>query len=440
MPAGCVNAMPALCADSLLSRLPDARRYLVAFSGGADSLVLLHLMQALRPRLTAVLAAAHVNHGLHPQADHWQAHCAAICEAWDIPLVSHRLHLRPGPDLEARAREARYAALAAALDDDGVLLTAHHADDQAETVLLRLLRGSGTSGLAGIRRDRALAGGRLARPLLGWRRAELRAYAAAHALDWLEDPANEDLSQDRNFLRHRVLPTLRQRWPAVDRGLGRLADDAAETDFLLAELARLDGLIDADCLPLDRLRDLADHRARNLLRQWIRARGLLPPGRRRLAAGLHALCSAAADRAPELHWPGGRIRRYRQELYLDRGEPSPAVPDVVRLVGAEDRRFAWGRLFWQRGGALPAAALDGADVHLRFAALRTRVVPLGRPAKRLGRLLQEAGVPPWQRASWPLLCRGDLVLAVPGICVCEGVAASNAGPGLSPCWEPDPGL
>ncbi|MCK8516395.1 tRNA lysidine(34) synthetase TilS [Methylonatrum kenyense] len=432
--------MSALRPESLLHRLPDARRYLVAFSGGCDSLVLLHLMRALRPRLSATLQAAHVNHGLHPDASRWAAHCRAVCNAWDIPLISHTLNLDPGSNLEARAREARYAALAADLDRETVLLTAHHADDQAETVLLRVLRGSGVSGLGGIRRQRGLGEGRLARPLLDWRRGELQHYAGIHCPHWLDDPANQDLMRDRNFLRHRIMPPLRERWTAVERGLVQLADDAAETDQLLAELARLDGLKGAASMPLERIQSLPEHRARNLLRHWIRDQGLPLPGRRRLVSGLQALCSAATDRAPELVWPGGRIRRHRHQLYLDRGGPPPAVPDVVKLAGAEERQLSCGRLRWQAGGFLAADVLDTGDVQLRFGALHTRLVPLGRPAKRLGRLLQEAGVPPWQRHAWPVLRTPEVVLAVPGICVCESPAVTDSPSGLMPLWEPDPGL
>ena len=432
--------MPALCPETLLQHLPPARRYLVAFSGGCDSLVLLHLMRALRSRLPGALSAAHVNHGLHPLASDWAAHCGAVCRDWDIPFTCHELALEAGANLEARAREARYRVLADGLDPETVLLTAHHADDQAETVLLRMLRGSGVVGLAGIRGQRSLAGTRLARPLLGWSRAELRRYARARGLQWLEDPANDQLAQDRNFLRHEVLPTLSQRWPAVAQGLSQLADDASETDLLLADLARLDGLVDSWCLPLERIRSLSGGRARNLVRQWIRHQGLPVPGRRQLEVGLQALCSAGADRAPEVVWPGGRIRRYRHLLYLDHGGPPPVIPDRLAVSGAPDQETSCGRLSWHGGGAFDRALLERGELYLWFGALRTRLVPLGRPAKRLGRLLQEAGVPPWQRPAWPMLCTGDAVLAVPGVCVCEGAAAVVHGTGLSPCWEPNPDL
>lgn len=432
--------MPALCPESLLPHLPPARRYLVAFSGGCDSLALLHLMRALRSQLPGALSAAHVNHGLHPLAGDWAAHCRAVCRDWNIPFICHELALETGANLEARAREARYRVLAYGLDPETVLLTAHHADDQAETVLLRMLRGSGTAGLAGIRRQRPLAGARLARPLLDWSRADLRRYAQANGLQWLDDPANADLAQDRNYLRHEVMPTLRQRWPAVEQGLAQLADDASETDRLLSDLARLDGLVDSSCQPLERIRSLSAGRARNLVRQWIRHQGLSVPGRRRLEVGLQALCSAGSDRAPELVWPGGRIRRYRHLLYLDHGGPPPVIPDRLAVSSALDQETCCGRLSWHGGGAFDPAVLERGGLYLRFGVLRTRLVPLGRPAKRLGRLLQEAGIPPWQRPAWPMLCSADAVLAVPGICVCQGAAAVDHAAGLSPRWEPNPSL
>ncbi len=431
--------MQSLDSEAILTALPPGSEYVVAFSGGCDSLVLLHLMQTLRARLSAQLRAVHVHHGLHPRADAWAGHCERVCAALGVPLTVVRVDVASGPNLEARARHARYRALTDVLARDGVVLTAHHADDQAETVLLRAMRGSGVTGLAAIPRQRPLPPGKLVRPLLDWSRQQLRAYAEDHGLVWIDDPSNADRTPDRNFLRHAVMPQLRQRWPRAAAGLGRLAGDAAESDALLEELARLDGLADTPRLALSCLQGVSEPRARNLLRHWIRAQGLPLPGRKRLQSGLIMLLTATDDRQPAMVWPGGRIRRYHGTLYLDDGSTLQVAPDRVPLVALAEQRFPWGRLRVVSGGALRADLSGGPGLMLRFDMLEQRVQPVGRPRKRLGRLLQEARVPPWQRTGWPLLCRHDQVLAVPGVCVCVGAETNDETAGYALEWHPADG-
>ena len=222
-----------------LAALPPARRYYVAFSGGLDSQVLLHALAQLRRELAAPVAAVHIHHGLSPNADRWAAQCDAACAALAIPCEVRHVQARhaAGESREAAARAARYAAFAQILDTDDMLLTAHHQDDQAETLLLMLLRGAGVAGLAGMPAWRGLGRGRLARPLLSLSRQTLRDYALRCGLRWIEDESNFDTSLHRNFLRHEVLPRLREAWPAADRTLARSAAHLGEATELLAELA-----------------------------------------------------------------------------------------------------------------------------------------------------------------------------------------------------------
>ncbi len=226
------------------------RQLLVAFSGGLDSTVLLHQLVLLReqdPSLT--LRAVHVHHGLSAHADDWVAHCRQICQQWQVPLVVHRVTLaRGGLGVEAHARAARYQAFQDTLNAGEVLVTAQHQDDQCETLLLALKRGSGPTGLSAMAPSSAFADSRLLRPLLNETRESLRQWALAHQLSWIEDESNQDDTYDRNFLRLRVIPLLRERWPHFSEAVARSASLCAEQEQLLDEIlaAELASLVAED--------------------------------------------------------------------------------------------------------------------------------------------------------------------------------------------------
>ncbi|MEX0372564.1 tRNA lysidine(34) synthetase TilS [Spiribacter roseus] len=395
----------------------------VAFSGGLDSTVLLHLAaQGQRP-----VRAVHVHHGLQPAADDWAAHCRAT--ALGLGVGFEQLNVRPDhrdEGQEGGARDARYRALAAGLDHHEAVLTAHHADDQLETLLYRFLRGTGPDGLAGIAPLRPLGRGWLVRPLLDVSRDQLAAYAARHALDWVEDPSNASLDIDRNYLRHRVIPVMKARWPGAAAAAGRLADHARGQRGVIAEwLGEGRGPL---CL--------ADWRARTgparrlMLREWIRAGGQPLPGQKRLEAGIHALADAAADRGPVLAWPGGQVRRHGGWLYR-LPAALPAIPPSQRLpTGA--READWGDLGVATG--LPAAG----PLRLRGLHSGERLALAGRPTKPAREVLREHGVVPWWRDRLPVLVdEHDTCLAVAGLGPTrEGQARWPAGGVQSFCWRP----
>ena len=303
--------------DFLAARLPPGRRLCVGLSGGCDSLVLLHLAAACWPR--EALSAVHVHHGLSPHADAWAEHCAACCAELAIPLTLTRVAVSPaGEGLEAAARHARYRAFAEALaeHDADALLLAQHRGDQAETLLFNLLRGSGLTGLAGIPAERALAGRRLLRPLLGCSRAEIEAWGREHGLVWVEDESNADTAFSRNFLRHEVMPRLAARFPAAEPSLARAAAHLAEAAALLDELAELDWqrVADGDAACWSALRALPLPRLKNLLRYRLRRLGWQPPAAERLEEFARQLQTAAPDRHPELVLPAGTLRAGRGRL------------------------------------------------------------------------------------------------------------------------------
>ncbi|MDN5870680.1 MAG: tRNA lysidine(34) synthetase TilS [Nitrococcus sp.] len=414
----------------------QAPRIWLAYSGGHDSSVLLHAVFALGLPVHAL----HVDHGLHPDSERWAMHCRAQCSALGIPLRVERVTVRPrGEGLEAAARNARYAVFAAVLAARECIATAHHADDQAETVLLRILRGTGIDGLAGMPRERALGAGRLIRPLLGFRRGDLAAYAARHDLRWIDDPANRCVQHDRSFLRERIMPLLETRWPGLDQRLARLARHASAASTLAESWARqrLTELGATERLSVAALAGLEETPRLQLLRTWIRQQARRPPPERRLRRGLADLLGAACDRQPALAWVDGCIRRYRDRLYLlPPCLPEPPAKPLAWDIGQPLNVPNLGRLEAKssRGKGLRARSLQRASVEVRFRQGGERVQVHGQ-ARALKRLLQEWGVPPWVRAHLPLVYIGQDLAAVADLLVTDPFLAGPAEPGLELHWH-----
>jgi tRNA(Ile)-lysidine synthase len=385
----------------------------VGYSGGLDSTVLLHLLAETPVARAQDLRAWHVHHGLHAQADDWAAHCAEVCAALSVPLTVSQVEVaRGGGDgPEAAARRARHAAFEHGLAAGETLALAHHRDDQAETFLLRALRASGPDGLAAIRRWRDCGRGRLWRPLLELPRSALERYAYDRSLRWIEDPSNADDAYDRNFLRRRVLPLLRERWPQADAALAASAGLNAQAAALLDEgdalaLAQARSA-DPQALSRARLRTLSPARRARVLRRWIAELGLPPLPAVGVVQIERELLAARDDAEAEFAWSGAVIRAWRDLLHAQ--TQSEALPS--------DWRTPWdGRapLALPGGGELRlegASALeDVCEVHARSGGERI-VLPGREHSHALKQVLQELGVPPWERRRLPLLSREGRLLA-----------------------------
>lgn len=413
---------------------------LLGLSGGLDSCVLLHLLARLSATRDFELRALHVNHGISPNAGNWEIFCAELCAARQVAYRAVRVNVPrdSGLGLEAAAREARYQALLAQPVDAVVL--AHHQDDQAETLLLQLLRGAGVQGLAAMPAYRAQAGTQpaLLRPLLDIPRTMLEHYAREHGLRWIEDESNLDLAYDRNFLRHQVFPHLAQRFPACRTTLARSAAHFAEAAELLQEVAAADA---ASCvhgarLELDGLRALSPARASNLLRYWLDGLGV-DISSRRLREVMRQLLQARHDAQPCIAVSNGTLQRYRDAVHF--------VPVGHRVGGAE--------VVWQgeQELLLPAGVLHFTQArgqglalaHLKTGRLSIRGRLGGekfrpdsrRPNRSLRHLLQEAGMPPWQRQTLPLLYLDDRLALVPGIGIACELQAGQEEAGLLVDWR-----
>ena len=429
--------------QSLSQSIPDGNSLCVALSGGRDSSVLLHALAGLRDRSGWQLRAVHINHGLQSHADRWSRHCEQFCAELDVPL-----RVRPvvisrdaGHGIEAAAREARYSALRAEIRPGEWLLTAHHEDDQLETVLLHLLRGSGVSGLAGIPSGSDFAAGRLCRPLLGVSRASIEAYARVHALHWIDDPTNADIALDRNFLRARVVPALRLRWPTAARAAGRSARLAGEAANLLEDLAHIDELtvMRGETLSLLPFRTLGAARQRNLIRSLVRRRGWSMPPERRLRASLQQLLDARPDRHPVLAWSDYEIRRFREHLYLIEAGQTAGLADSHVWSGEGELLLGGprGRLRLQPtvGAGLASSALGG-GLQVAFRTGGEAVQTSGDLHHRtLKYLFQKHAVVPWMRGHIPLLYAGGELVAVANLWLADWAIARPGEPGMVLVWE-----
>lgn len=305
---------------TLNTSLLSSRRILAAFSGGLDSTVLLHQLVLWRERHPDVtLRAIHIHHGLSPHADSWVRHCETVCERWQVPLVVERVTLADnGLGIEAHAREARYRAFAQTLLPGEVLATAQHLDDQCETFLLALKRGSGPAGLSAMGERSPFAGTLLLRPLLRETRKTLEQWAVRHGLCWIEDESNQDDAYDRNFLRLRALPLLQQRWPHFPAAVARSATLCAEQERLLDELLASDL---TDCitaegtLRLSPLMSMSDVRRAAILRRWLAMRNAPMPSRDALERIWQEVALARDDASPCLRFGDHEIRRYQSQLW-----------------------------------------------------------------------------------------------------------------------------
>jgi tRNA(Ile)-lysidine synthase len=435
-PKSAVAAVDAAIAAALAEHVVPRARVAVALSGGMDSMVLLDAAAAFVARHPIALSAIHVDHGLSPNAGRWAEFCAAQCVLRDVPLATHRLRLerRRGESLEARARSARYERLLAA-DVDTIIL-AHHADDQAETVLLQLLRGAGPQGLAAMPRHRA---GRpaLLRPLLELARATLAAYAAARGLAWIDDESNADRRHARNFLRHEIAPLLAAHFPGYPGTLVRAARHQTEATELADALAVVDaaGMVDATGLDRARLGALPPAQARNLLRWFLREHGLRPPTEARLGEMIKQLVGAGDDARIRIAQDGAEIGRHRGRIAVH----ARAVAPYERIwEGETEVCLPGGTLFFERsrGAGLAAAKLDRVTLRSRGGGERIRLAA-NRPTHAVKKLLQDARMPPWERASLPLIWSGDELAAVPGIGVALAFQTAPGEAGWTVDWRPE---
>ena len=423
----------------LLSAFPRAKRWVIAYSGGVDSHVLLQRCRQFLQHADNMpeLAAIHINHQLQQQADDWAAHCVTQAEALGVPLtvVKVKVEQLPQTSLEDQARKARYQVFETFLQPGDVLLQGHHANDQAETLILRLLRGSGSLGLGAMPQRRALGAGHLYRPLLDIPKVAIEAYAQELGLSWVEDPSNLQTLFDRNYVRAEVLPVIQKRWPQYLDNFSRAARLSAESAQLNAELAELDFqaiVTEQGGLRVEPLLLLSRARCNNLLRYWLQRQCLPMPSEQQLLGVVETVLLAQDDAQPQLGWPGAEVYRFAGQLIAR--PPLPEFDGGVSLIWDTQLPVAL-----SGAGELLPKRVAGRGLKLnKFKQLRICYRqggeicrPHGRGGSRkLKKLLQELAVPYWLRDRVPLLYVGEELVAVADLVIAEGWAAEKAEKGL----------
>lgn len=388
-----------------LERLPTPQKYWVGFSGGADSTALLQALHECRHELPASIHAIHFHHGLQEDADSWQEHCLSFCRERDIPYMSEKLVIEPagGSSQEEEGRNSRYRAVARILGHEEMYLTAHHAEDQAETLFLNLLRGSGVEGLAGIPALRSLENGWVARPLLENHRADLERFLTERGLEWLTDPSNEDTTFDRNYLRQELFPVLEKRWPGLVNRLTRTARNARVTANAMAvfiENQSGDLIQDKLKMPMHKLLELDSEMQPLILRQWLRRHEIPVLPESRLREFLEQLFMSMEPSEAEVQWGDWMIKRYQHDLWLHRRKP---------FLGCQETK-------WEQGMELDLGPDSGCLrligntttipkgwlIREREPGDRIRLVEQG-PSQKIKHFFQLTSIPPWLRSGIPVM-------------------------------------
>ncbi|MBB1485028.1 tRNA lysidine(34) synthetase TilS [Oceanospirillum sediminis] len=455
------NLLPALS-------LPEHNQLWLALSGGLDSVVLLDLAVNWCRVNDQVLRVIHIHHGLSPNADQWARFCQVLCLDYtrnndvSVEFECHRVTLDLAGNIEEQARKARYAVFEQQLGKNDLLLMAHHSDDQAETFLLRLLRGSGSQGLRGMPVLRSLGQGKLFRPLLSVQRKQLEQWAEKYRLNWVDDESNQSLAFDRNYLRHKVIPAIQARWPESHQQFMKATANLADEAGLLRDLAELDlqsvrqsSAWSREVLCCDALRRLSEQRRINVLRHWLADQGMSALEKKQWQIVLDEILAARQDAEPCFRWQGKALRRFRNQLFCI----SEADSEYVVTAESEKDSRVHLAVYSEKGGAvelnlpgllsvtlMPGRA-DNSDESVialpdtGYLEVRPRqggeVIRLkGRGKKQVKKLLQESQIPPWIRQKLPMLwwCSADgeeQLIAVADRWLSESHLAAQSGR----CWQ-----
>jgi len=381
--------------------MADKISFLIAYSGGLDSTVLLHRFVSLRNRYNKlVLRAIYINHGISKNSFVWEEHCKSVCENFNVEFISRSINIstKTGKSLEDIARELRYRTISNVINSNEILLTAHHANDQAETVLLNLFRGSSVFGLSGIKYKRKLFGMNVLRPLLKHTKDDLIKYAKAHSLSWIDDESNLNNDFKRNFIRNKLFDIIRYEWPGAITTLNRVSELQRESAILLSEFA-IDDLkniqttsFGSTVLQIDKLTKHSYVRQKNIVLEWIRRLNFIIPNSRKISQVFSSVIYASEDRNPDLCWDGVIIKRYRNYLYCINSDFLEEKNRIKFLDNIKkNKKYKEFELRFRKDGD-------------RFLYKKSLF------KKRLNKLFQEIGIPPWMRDNVVLACEDGFVV------------------------------
>lgn len=418
-----------------LANLHNIKTWCLAYSGGIDSQVLLHLLHLTKLDVTAV----YIDHGLQAISTEWARHCAYQCQQFDVPfqVISVDAQPKKGEGPEAAARTARYSALKTCVQNGVCLLTAQHQDDQSETVLLQLLRGAGAAGLSAMPELSVFSAGWHYRPLLGNTQQSILDYAEQHNLTWVDDPTNQQQDYYRNYLRHTVIPNIKERWPSLDKTLSVFAQQQAENTQLLTVLGNIDlqaALIEDDCLDITVLKNFDDARLRNLLRCWAKCSNFSTPSRAVLMQIVRQLQGESHDTHSLVNWAGVEVRRFRDRLFIlkslkhDASQVFELEPGEPLIISSIEKTIIIQPQDMSENFYVLSKDILSLPLSIRFRQGGELLKPAGRSGSHtLKSLFQEAAVPSWQRDRIPLLYADDELVAVVGYCLADKFAVKGEG-------------
>jgi tRNA(Ile)-lysidine synthase len=399
--------------QEVLSRYSDGTTHWVGFSGGADSTALLHALHELTPEHSTGIKALHINHGIQAESDDWEVHCRNFCQQRNIEFLclTVNVNIKGGSGPEAEARKARYSAVEKLMAIGDIFLTAHHREDQAETLLLNLMRGSGIDGLAGMPETRPLGRGILARPLLGFPMQSLRDYLLSVNVPWLEDPSNTDESYDRNFVRHQLLPLISRRWPGASDRIARsalLSRHASENLAFWADEKLEQHLLHPQVLNLRHI-DPEDPGFSTVTRQWLRNAKAAPIPLKQLDALSAQILNLKAESKLRIAWSGWVIQAFNNCLWL---QDEASIAKCPNMTWDHPKPLDLGSgLGSLRVHPAPAQWLEKISVSHRNGG-ESLSQANGSHHKALKDILREAGIPHWLRSAIPLISGPDGLLAV----------------------------
>ena len=399
----------------------------IAYSGGVDSHVLLHLLATAKNIDLQSVKAIHIDHRLHPDSIKWAQHCLSITAdlGIDLEVVKVEVSEIDTLGLEAAARKARYAAFDKYVSSDAVLLTAQHQQDQAETLLLQLFRGAGPKGLASMAKQFKVGNIRIERPFLTIKQSDIVDYARQQNLQWIEDPSNIETRWNRNYIRHQVLPEIEKRWPSAAQTISRSAENCAEASELLTELAQQDlSIITSDStvsyLSISKLLEFSPARRRNLLRYFIELKKLPLPSAKVLQKIVDEVCLAKPDSTPLVQYANVEIRRFLDNVYFMQALPYHDTTQILECHSINDLEInQYSALIWQKQmglGLKKQLIQDGLILRFRQGG-EVIQLPQHQHHTTLKHLFQQWQVPPWQRDRIPLLFSHDRLVAVAGYAV-----------------------
>jgi len=428
----------------ILSGYPDAETCWIAYSGGLDSHVLLHLLAEIKNDIKPELVAVHINHGMNDSAGLWEKHCQKTCEKYGIELQTFSVDLSHNNNkgVEAFAREKRYEVFGNLIRSHDLLLTAHHMNDQVETIFLQLMRGSGPDGLAGMPQVREFSKGFLLRPLLDYSREDIHDYALKKSLSWVEDDSNKSNKYDRNFVRNKIIPELLTRWPGALKTVQRVAKHQADVRSLINEISKSDlvKLCDSDYRKLDisEFDNLSYIRKKNVLRACIKINKLNTPNARIIEKIIAEVIHANTDRNPCIRWQGGEVRRYRGYLYIMKSLVAHDVEMNKPWKLEESLKLTSGclRAVSGIGNGIKKDMLSNDRVEIRYRQGGEQIRPSGRTGlHELKKLFQEQGVLPWLRDRIPLIFYENELIAVADLWVESKYAASESEAAWQIIWD-----